>query len=65
MTDLTIAERDVAEPATAADDSRSPRRRSKRWRAAMVPGVLAAVVAVGAEQAWHGADAPSAPPPRW
>jgi multidrug efflux pump subunit AcrA (membrane-fusion protein) len=29
----------------------------------MVAGVLAAVVAVGAEQAWHGADVPSAPPP--
>jgi multidrug efflux system membrane fusion protein len=68
MTDLTVAERDVSERTTTADDSRTdgprsrgPRRR--RWRAVLVAGALAALVAVGAERAWHGADTPPAPPP--
>lgn len=63
MTDLTVAERDVAERTTVADDSRRLRSRSNRWSAVLVAGVLAALAAGVGERAWHGRNSPPAPPP--
>ncbi|MGH7212964.1 MAG: efflux RND transporter periplasmic adaptor subunit [Acetobacteraceae bacterium] len=63
MTDLTVAERDVAERTTVADDSRRPPSRSNRRRVVLVAGVLAVLAAGVGERAWHGRDSPPAPPP--
>ena len=63
MTDLTVAERDVAERTTTADASRPHGLRGGWWRAVLVAGGLAALIAVVGEQAWHGTNTPPAPPP--
>jgi RND family efflux transporter MFP subunit len=63
MTDLTVAEPGAAERTTTADAGRPHGPQSKRWRAVLVAGGLAALIAIVAERAWQGADTPAAPPP--
>ena len=63
MDNISLSDQDVAESARAADDSRSPVRRRRRWRALAVFGVVAVIAAVGGEQIWHARQQPAAPPP--
>ncbi len=63
MTDITVAEPELAERTRTVDDGRPPAPRTRRWRAVLVAGVLAALAAVGGERAWRGAPTPAAPPP--
>ena len=56
MDNISLSDQDVAERARAADDSRPPVRRRRRWRALAVFGVVAVLAAVGGEQIWR-ADA--------
>ena len=63
MTDLTVAELEIAERTRTFDDSRPPARPTRGRRVVLVAGVLAALAAVGGERAWRGADTPIAPPP--
>jgi len=63
MTDLAVAEQDVTERTTTTDASRPHAPRSRRWKAVLLAGGVAALTAVVAERAWHGTDRPPAPPP--
>ena len=63
MDNISLSDQDVAERARAADDSRSPVRRRRPWRALAVLGVVAVIAAVGGEQVWRAGQQPAAPPP--
>ena len=63
MDNISLSDQDVAESARAADDSRSPVRRRRRWGALAVLGVVAVIAAVAGEQIWHARQQPAAPPP--
>ena len=63
MDDISLSDQDVAESARAADDSRSPVRRRRRWGALAVFGVVAVIAAVAGEQIWHAGQQPAAAPP--
>ena len=63
MDNISLSDQDVAESARAADDSRSPVRRRRRWGVLAVLGVAAVIAAVAGEQIWHAGQQPAPPPP--
>ncbi len=63
MDNLSLTDQDVAERARVADGASTPVHRRRRWRGAALVGVLAALAAVGGEQAWRAGEHPLPPPP--
>src|SRR5262249_25391253 len=63
MADLTKAEREVSEPTTIVGRGRPPGPGKRWWWAVLAGSGLAAFAAAATERAWHGAEAPLAPPP--
>ncbi|HEY6434022.1 MAG TPA: efflux RND transporter periplasmic adaptor subunit [Acetobacteraceae bacterium] len=63
MDNLSLTGQDVAERARIADGARLPVHRRRRWRGAALVGIVAALAAVGGEQAWRAGEHPAPPSP--
>ena len=62
MTDLRVAEREVADCSRMAND-RPPVPRIGRWRMVLAAVLFVALAAIAGEHTWRGTDAPAAPLP--
>ncbi len=63
MDNISLSDQDLAERTQVADDSATPVRRRRPWRALALVGVVAMLAAMGGEQVWRAGEHPAPPPP--
>ena len=62
MDNIALADQDVAERTSVADDS-LPVRRPRKWSALALVGGMAVLAALGGAHVWRAGEHPAAPPP--